>query len=236
MDFLDQTIAALLQDNASFWLILSSAYFAGLLASLAPCVYPMIPLVAGVVGLNGQQHWTKNLLIATIYAGGLSLVYAALGLSASLTGSFFGTVQSGFWTNFLYGNMSLIFSLWILGVINIPVSDIFGRLGTGIPSPYLRAGVFGIGSGFVVAPCTAPVLGMLLIFVAKGGNAFEGAAFLTAFSFGMTSFLILMGTAAGTLKALPKNGRWMQFVNRGFGLLMIGSAEYFFLQAGKTLF
>ncbi|MEP7347570.1 MAG: cytochrome c biogenesis protein CcdA, partial [Gemmatimonadaceae bacterium] len=97
-------------------------FAAGLLTSLTPCIYPMIPITAAIVG--GQSTTTgiaggtrfRPLLLSLVYALGLALVYAALGLFAGLSGSMFGTVSSNPWLYFLQANVLILAALAMLDV------------------------------------------------------------------------------------------------------------------------
>lgn len=88
-------------------------------------------------------------------------------------------------------------------------------------------------SSLVAAPCTVPVLGVLLTFVASQQNVTLGMFMLFFFAFGMGTLLILVGTFTGLLSSLPKSGKWQQRIKRFLALLMIGTAQYFLIRAGQ---
>ena len=85
----------------------------------------------------------------------------------------------------------------------------------------------------MAAPCTAAVMGVLLIYVATQQNLVFGATLLFTFSMGMGVLLVLIGTFTGILAALPKSGAWMERIQKGFGYFMLGLGQYFLIQAGK---
>lgn len=93
----------------------------------------------------------------------------------------------------------------------------------------------GASSGFVAAPCTVPVLGALLSFVAQSRNLLFGFSLLFVFALGLGLLLILLGTFTGLLTSLPKSGTWTLRVKQAFGLLLLLAAEFFLLQAGRSL-
>ncbi|PIV66913.1 MAG: hypothetical protein COS10_03815, partial [Nitrospirae bacterium CG01_land_8_20_14_3_00_44_22] len=96
------------------------AYLGGVLASLTPCVYPMIPIVLGIIGASSIDKKTTGLTLSASYALGVSIVYAALGIFASMTGSFFGEVATSPWSYLVFGNLCLILGFWMMEWINIP--------------------------------------------------------------------------------------------------------------------
>ena len=92
--------------------------------------------------------------------------------------------------------------------------------------------LIGFVSGFVIGPCTAPVLAVLLGYVAMQTNLLLGMSLLFVFAFGMGTLLIILGTFAGVIAAMPKSGNWMTKIKLVFGLILIGAAEYFLYTAG----
>ncbi|BCO10475.1 hypothetical protein GF1_28510 [Desulfolithobacter dissulfuricans] len=217
--------------QGSMLLAFVAAYVGGLLASLTPCVYPMIPITAGVIGnANVGGSRGRGFLLSMAYVVGMACTYAALGLFAAATGRFFGTINTSPWTFFLVGNIILLLGLGMLDVFQLPTFA--PRITTkinGVP------GVFAVGmaSGLIAGPCTAPVLGALLAYVATTGNLILGASLLFIFSFGMGAILLVVGTFSGVLASIPRSGTWMVMIKKVMGFFMIGLAEYFLIQAGR---
>jgi thiol:disulfide interchange protein DsbD len=96
--------------------------------------------------------------------------------------------------------------------------------------------LLGAVSGIVIGPCTAPVLAVILGYVATQTNLIFGISLLFVFSLGMGTLLIIVGTFTGLITALPRSGNWMNKINRVFGLVLIGAGEYFLYTAGKLSF
>jgi cytochrome c-type biogenesis protein len=219
--------------NASYGMAFLAAFGGGLLASFTPCVYPMIPITAGYVGsrnLGGSK--LKGFVLSVIYVTGVAVTYAGLGMVAATTGRFFGEISTNPLAYFIVANIVIILGLSMLEVFTIPTID-FGS-GTkqgGMFSIFL----LGLASGFVAGPCTAPVLGVLLAYVATTGNVLLGAALLFVFAFGMGVLLVLVGTFSGILATLPRSGEWMIKIKKVIGLLMIGLGEYFLVKMGQLM-
>jgi len=91
----------------------------------------------------------------------------------------------------------------------------------------------GMVSGLILGPCTAPVLGVILGYVATKQNIALGMSLLFVFALGMGTMLIVLGTFAGLLKSLPKAGPWMVWVQKSFGAVFIVMGEYFLFTAGR---
>lgn len=216
---------------------LALMFGAGLVTSLTPCVYPMIPIVAGVLGGAGARERSRGRTVAytAVYILGVALVYAALGLLAGLTGSLFGAVSSNRWSYFAIGNLLLLFALALLDVFPVTVPQRFlnwaNRFGGGSVS-----GVFAMGatSGLVAAPCGAPAFAAALTFVTTTGSAVWGFLYLFVFSLGMTALLAVVGLTSGMAAVLPRSGRWTVWIKRGAGVVLLGMAEYYFIQMGMV--
>ena len=217
-------------------------FLAGVLTSLTPCVYPMIPITAAIVGgesvAAGQAaSRLRPLLLSTVYSLGLALVYASLGLFAGLSGTIFGTVSSNPWLYFLQANVLLLAGLAMLDVftLSLPASTMewASRVGGG----GRLGGVFAMGavSGLVAAPCSAPVMAAVLTWVSKTQSGVLGFFYLFVFSLGMCTLLVGVGASSGALARLPRGGLWMARVKRLFGLVMLGVAEYYLIKMGQVL-
>lgn len=210
-----------------------ASYLGGVLVSFTPCVYPMLPITVGVIGssnIGGSR--TRGFLLSLSYITGLALAYAGLGVFAAATGSFFGAISTSPYTFLFVGNILLLFGLIMLEVFQLPFLSVeVTTKAKGVPGVFL----IGMSSALVAGPCTAPVLGSLLFYASTSGNLFFGAILLFTFAFGMGTILLLAGTFSGLLAALPRSGEWMVRLKKIIGLLMIGLAEYFLIQAGRLL-
>ena len=211
---------------------------AGLATSLTPCVYPMIPITAGILGgtASARRSRGRTVLLTAVYVVGLALVYSGLGLLAGLTGTLFGTVSSNPWAYFVMGNLLLVFGLALLDVftVNVParLAAWAGRLaGDSVPGVF----VLGATSGLVAAPCGAPAFAAVLTFVSTTGSAWLGFLYLFVFSLGLSALLIAVVLFSGSLAALPRAGRWTLWVKRAGGVLLIAMAEYYFIRMGSVL-
>jgi cytochrome c-type biogenesis protein len=210
---------------------LAIAFFGGVLASLTPCVYPMIPITAGVIShanVGGSKR--RGFALSLTYVTGMALTYAALGIFAAATGRFFGAINSNPWTFLVVGNVLLLFGLGMLDVVQLPT------FAGGITNKRLGiAGIFlaGISSALVAGPCTTPVLGSLLAYTASSQSLIMGGLLLFVFSLGMGALLLGVGTFSSFLASIPRSGAWMVKIKKTMGLLMLAMAQYFFIKAGS---
>ena len=213
-------------------------FVAGLLTSLTPCVYPMIPITAAIVGgssVGAPPTRGRTVALTLSYVLGLSVVYSALGLFAGLSGTLFGSVSSNPWLYFGMANLLIIAALGMLDVIPVRLpSSIMQRAATaGEGGRIAGALTMGAVSGLVAAPCSAPVMAAVLTWVTTTKSAVLGFVYLFSFSLGMCTLLVVFGLSSGSLAKLPRAGAWMLWVKRAFALIMVGVAEYYLLKAGE---
>ena len=136
---------------------------AGVLTSLTPCVYPMIPITAAIVGGQSASEQSgatiaskwRPLGLSLTYVLGLATVYAGLGLLAGLTGTMFGTVSSNPWAFFAMANLLLLAALSMFDVIpvRVPAAILQRAANAGTGGRVAGAFIMGAASGLVAAPC-----------------------------------------------------------------------------------
>jgi len=214
-----------------------AAYLGGVVISFTPCTYPLIPVTVGIIGAQGASSKLRGFLLSLFYVLGLAVTYAALGAVAALSGRLFGQMQTTPLVYFIMANIFLIMGLSMLDVfkISIPIPQKVMKYSGG-KKGFVTSFLLGAASGFVIGPCTAPVLAVLLGYVALQTNLVMGIGLLFVFALGMGTLLILVGTFAGFIASLPRSGAWMTVITRAFGIILIGAAEYFLYTAGTLSF
>jgi thiol:disulfide interchange protein len=210
-------------------------FAAGVLTSFTPCVYPMIPVTVTYIGGASGGDRRRAVGLSLMYVLGLAIVYAALGVAAALVGKIFGEFTRTPWVYGIVGAIIAALGLSMLDVIPLPpllggVQSAGSRKGG-----YLGALLIGTAAGFVAAPCTAPVLGLLLAYVGNTRDVVWGGTLLLVFALGLSLLLMLLGMFSGLLSSLPRAGAWMSVVKKGFGVAMLVIAVWFFFQAAVML-
>ncbi len=217
---------------------LVTLFGAGLVTSLTPCIYPMIPITAGILSGTsaGQPSRARAAKLTLAYVTGLALFYAILGLFAGLSGSLFGTVSASPWARFAIGNLLLVFALAMFDVIPVSAPQRLMRWAAGLGGgSYPAVFLLGATSGVVAAPCGAPAFAAVLTWVATTRSGVLGFVYLFVFSLGMTALLVVVGLFSGSVTALPRAGSWMVWVKKLSGVVLLGMAEYYFIQMGQVL-
>jgi len=216
-------------------------FIAGVLTSLTPCIYPMIPITAAIVGGSSVgdtvRPRARTVILTFAYVIGLALAYASLGLFAGLSGTIFGSVSTNPWLYFVMANLLVLATLAMLDVIpvRLPTALLTRAATAGEGGKISGALIMGAASGLVAAPCSAPVMAAVLTWVSATKSGVLGFIYLFVFSLGMCTLLVVVGLFSGSLARLPRAGEWMVWVKRLFALIMLGVAEYYLVQMGQLL-
>jgi thiol:disulfide interchange protein DsbD len=218
----DLRLGSLLAEGSA--LAFGVAFAGGVLTSLTPCVYPLIPITVSIFGAR-QASRREAILLSALYVLGIAAMYSALGVGAALTGSAFGSVMQNPW---VIGFVALVLAAM--------AASMFGAFDLQLPSSWQarlstvggagRAGSFGMGlvSGIIAAPCTGPVLAAALAFVAAKGSVAFGFGIMFAYALGMGLLFFVIGAFS---ISLPKSGPWMDTVKSLFGVALLAAAGVF---------
>ena len=223
----DSKIAKLFRDG-NFWLIVSFFFGAGLLLSLTPCVFPMIPILSGIIVGRGHKITHKHaFLLSLAYVLGMAITYAAAGVAAGYSGNLISNALQTPWVLGSFAALFVLLSLSMFGfyefqlptALQSKLSDTSNRLHGGHIS-----GVFAMGalSAIIMGPCVAAPLAGALLYIGQTHDAVLGGVALFVMSLGMGVPLLLVGSSAGVL--LPKAGAWMESVKQFFGVMLLALA------------
>ncbi|MBN8476497.1 protein-disulfide reductase DsbD [Sulfuritalea sp.] len=208
-------------------LVLLSFFGFGLLLSLTPCVFPMIPILSGIIVNHGHAvSHLRAFMLSLAYVLGMAVTYAAVGVAAGLSGTLLSAALQNAW---VLGGFALVFvvlSLSMFGFyeLQLPaalqsrVSDTANKQGGSLPAIALMGAL----SALIVGPCVAAPLAGALLYIAKTGDAVLGGSALFVMALGMGAPLLLVGAFSRTL--LPKSGPWMEGVKKFFGVIMLATA------------
>ena len=210
------------------WLAFIFVFAGGILTSLTPCVYPLIPITVSLFGANESAGLFKSFLLSVVYVLGIVVTYAILGIAVASTGAVFGQIMANPW---VVGFVSLILvslGLSMFGVFEIRLPyAVQNRLNTVGGTGFAGAFAMGTVAGVIAAPCTGPALAVVLTYIATTGSLFLGFWLMFTYALGMGLLFIGIGTFSGLLSALPRSGGWMYVLENIFGIAIITMALYF---------
>lgn len=219
-------------DKKGLGLFLLMVFGFGLLMSLSPCIYPMIPITLAVIGVQSKEKGVAHgLLLSTTYVAGMALVYAIIGI---IVATVFSGLTAYMQSPVVVGPIALlllVLSFGMFGAFELQAPQFLRDKLQG-PGGSSRSGLIGIFlmgmvAGLIASPCVGPFLNALLLVIATTGDAVLGFVSLFIFGIGMGMLLIGVGTFPALLSNLPQAGGWMENVNKGMGLLLVAMAFYF---------
>lgn len=219
-------IARLLK-GAGFWVAVASFFGFGLLLSLTPCVFPMIPILSGIIVNHGHAvTHARAFILSLAYVLGMAVTYAAVGVAAGYSGTLLSAALQNVWVlgAFALVFVALSFSMFGFYELQLPtamqskLSDTANHRGGSLPGIALMGAL----SALIVGPCVAAPLAGALLYIAQTKDAVLGGAALFAMGLGMGAPLLLVGLFSRSL--LPKAGPWMEAVKKFFGVLLLATA------------
>ena len=211
--------------TGSIGLILLTFFGFGLLLSLTPCVFPMIPIISGVIISQGEGLTTKKaFFLSLVYVLAMAIAYTIAGVLAGLFGSNLQAALQTPWVIFSFSAVFVALAMSMFGFYELkPPSFLL----SGVSESRKHKGVLGVAvmgflSALIVGPCVAAPLAGALVYIGQTGDAVLGGMALFSLSMGMGLPLIAVGVSAG--KFMPKPGEWMVMVMAIFGIMMLGVA------------
>ncbi|MBU4345703.1 MAG: sulfite exporter TauE/SafE family protein [Candidatus Omnitrophica bacterium] len=212
------------------------AFFGGIIVSFSPCVYPLVPVTLGFIGVEAGSSRLRGLSLSLVYVLGLATTYSFLGLVAAMSGRLFGQISAHPISFLVIGSVCIIAGLSFLGAININFTGIRLQNKVNRSGGFLSAFIFGLVSGLVIGPCITPALGAILVYVASKQNILYGAGLLFVFAYGMGFLLILVGTFSATFfNLLSRSNIWSLRLKKLAGFILIGMGGYFLIKAGRLI-
>lgn len=215
--------------ETSPWLAVVAVFFGGALTASNPCVLAMIPLMMAFVAgqREGGHSFLRSLGYSSLFVAGLSITFTALGMIAALAGTLYGDV-SAIW-NWVVAAVCLVMGLHLAGVLKFT-----------IPMPFQlqpqTKGVFGalllgLLFGVVSAPCAAPILVVLLTYLAgAGASVAYGGLLLLVYALGHSVLILIAGTSMGAARTLIESKRVTrvtEIMRRGAGIVIVLIGAYF---------
>nr|WP_246194880.1 protein-disulfide reductase DsbD [Allochromatium palmeri] len=220
-------IAAVLAGEG-LWVILVVFFGFGLLLAFTPCIFPMIPILSGIIAGQGEGLTTrKAFVLSLVYVLAMALTYTIVGVLAGLFGA---NLQAVFQNPWILTAFALVFVALALSMFGFYELQLPSSLQTKLAEfsnrqeggTLIGVAIMGLLSALIVGPCVAPPLFGALIYISQTGDALLGGLALFALSLGMGAPLIVIGTSAG--RYLPRAGAWMDAVKAVFGVALLGVA------------
>jgi len=227
------SIANVLTDGNIF-LILITFFGFGLLLSLTPCIFPMIPILSSIIvqhsnNNDGKMSASQGFMLSLVYVLSMSVAYTIAGILAGLFGANIQAMLQNPYVLVTFAGVFVALAFSLFGYYSLELPQSFtnkinnitgGKENKGMAS----VAIMGFLSALIVGPCVAPPLAGALVYIGQTGDAVLGGLALFVMSLGLGAPLLLVGLGAG--KYMPKPGGWMETVSKAFGVIMIALAIY----------
>ncbi len=210
-----------------------AAFFGfGLLLSLTPCIFPMIPILSGLlIGTQGEKTSTlKGFTLSLSYVVAMALTYAVAGIIAAMINFNLQAASQNVWVISVFSLLFVLLALSMFGFYDIQLPSSWQTRLTQMSNSQesgrlVGAFVMGSLSAIIVGPCVAPPLAGALLYISQTGDQLLGGLALFALGMGMGVPLLVIGASAGSV--LPRAGMWMEDIKKVFGVILIGVAIWF---------
>lgn len=217
----------ILLNGGSMLLILTSFFGFGIALSLTPCVFPMVPILSGIIVKHGEKvSRLRATILSAAYVLGMAVTYAAAGVAAGLSGTLISGALQNPWVLGSFAAIFVALSLSMFGFYELQLpKELQNRLSSSANAHHgsvWAIALMGALSALIVGPCVAAPLAGALLYIAKTNDAALGGIALFTMALGMGMPLMLVGTFSRSL--LPKNGAWMTVVTRVFGVALLTTA------------
>jgi thiol:disulfide interchange protein DsbD len=223
----EQDALAGLLSSDNTMLALLTFFLIGLGLAFTPCVFPMIPILSGIIAGQGSKASSNAFVMSVVYVLSMAVVYTVVGVIAGVSGQNLQLIFQNPWVLSTFALIFILLALSMFGFYNLQLpSSLQSKLsefsnkqegGT-----LIGVAIMGVLSALIVGPCMAPPLMGILLFISQTGDPVLGGSALFMMSMGMGIPLIIIGTSAG--KLMPKAGVWMDTVKAIFGVAMLGVA------------
>ena len=224
-------IAGTLKDG-SVLLVLATFFGFGLLLSLTPCVFPMIPILSSIIvkaGDSGKLTASKGFFLSLVYVLSMAAAYTIAGVLAGLFGANLQVALQNPYVLVVFSAIFVALAFSMFGYFKLELPQSIQNKVNKTTDGKENQGVVGIAimgflSALIVGPCVAPPLAGALVYIGQTGDALLGGAALFVMSLGMGAPLLLIGLGAG--KYMPRPGGWMDSVSKIFGIVMLAVAVW----------
>lgn len=211
-------------------LTLAGIFLGGILVSLTPCVYPMIPITLSIIGARSATSTpVTGFARSLVFVLGIATIYTILGLIVAMSGGTVGFILQNKWFLICLSVLFILMGISMLGAFNLqlPPSVAAKLQGSGSKGGFFGAFLLGITTGVVASPCGSPVLVGILALAGAGGQPGLGAVMLFTYALGIGMLFLVLGTFPAFLGKVPKSGVWMEDIKKFLGLVLIIAAFYY---------
>ena len=214
--------------NGSIWLAFGVFFLAGLGLAFTPCVFPMIPILSGIIAGAGENLSTRRaIVLSVVYVLANAVIFTIAGVIAGLAGK---NLQAAFqtpWVLWCFAGLFVVLALSMFGFYELQLPTALQSKIANVSNKQSGGSLSGVAimgalSALIVGPCVTPPLAVAVLYIAQKHDAVLGGFALFTLALGMGAPLVVFGASAG--KLLPRAGAWMDAVKAVFGVTFLALA------------
>jgi thiol:disulfide interchange protein DsbD len=213
--------------DGALWFALAGVFLGGLALNLTPCIYPLIPITISYFGGRKEENRKRIFVHGALYIAGLAVTNSILGVAASMSGSMLGSALQKPIVLLALAGILISLALSFFGFWELRLPPGLMRMASKNVSGYLGTCFMGLTLGVLAAPCVGPFILGLLTFVGRKGDPFLGFLYFFVLSLGLGLPLAVLALFSSTLAKLPVSGKWMIWIRKALGWVLVGMAGYF---------
>ena len=213
--------------GVSLAMSLAASFLAGLVASLSPCIYPLLPITLGVIGAVASNSRSRGFLISFIFVLGIAVCYSFLGAIASLMGLLVASIIINPVTYLALVIVFILLGFSQLGLLKLRMPFLSLSASSGNSKGLWAVFTLGVVSALAMVPCNFPVLFSILNLIGLKKNVIFGIIALFVFSMGYGMILIVLGTFTSLIGKLPKQSRWILITKKITAFILLAVGLYF---------
>ncbi|HEY8010494.1 MAG TPA: protein-disulfide reductase DsbD [Rudaea sp.] len=214
--------------NGSLWFTFTVFFLAGVGLAFTPCVFPMIPILSGIIAGAGENLSTRRaIVLSLVYVLASAVIFTLAGVVAGLAGK---NLQAAFqtpWVLWCFAGLFVLLALSMFGFYELQLPSSWQNKLAGVSNKQASGSLTGVAvmgalSALIVGPCVTPPLAVAVLYIAQKHDALLGGFALFTLALGMGAPLVVFGASAG--RFLPRAGAWMDAVKAVFGVTFLGLA------------
>ncbi|MEO8803243.1 MAG: protein-disulfide reductase DsbD [Rudaea sp.] len=214
--------------NGSLWLVFGVFFLAGLGLAFTPCVFPMIPILSGIIAGAGENISTRRaIVLSVVYIFANAVIFTIAGVIAGLAGKNLQVAFQTAWVLWCFAGLFVVMALAMFGFYELQLPSSWQAKIANVSNKQSGGSLFGVAimgalSALIVGPCVTPPLAVAILYIAQKHDALLGGFALFTLAMGMGAPLVVFGASAG--KLLPRAGAWMDAVKGVFGVTFLALA------------
>lgn len=210
------------------FVLLSSSFIGGIIASVSPCSLAMLPIVIGYIGGYSNKSVSKTLMQLCSFVFGSAIVFSIIGIICAVTGKVFISFAGNYFMLFIAG-LLLIMGLNLVGILDLNIPILVNKIPQSKgKSLFLYPMLLGATFALAGTPCSTPILAGIMGIASASSNILLSILMLFLFALGEGVVLIIAGLFTSILKHSGAISKFSEILLKVSGFILILVSIYFY--------